>query len=79
MERQEIESKVIEILVDKLGIDQESVKMESKLEDDFGADFLDCVEIIMELEHEFPIRIPDEDAESVETVKDIVDLVERHV
>ncbi len=79
MERQEIESKVIEILVDKLGIDQESVKMESKLEDDFGADSLDCVEIIMELEHEFPIHIPYEDAESVETVKDIVDLVERHV
>ncbi len=79
MERQEIESKVIEILVDKLGIDQESVKMESKLEDDFGADSLDCVEIILALEHEFPIRIPDDDAERVETVKDIVDLVERHV
>lgn len=79
MERNEIVSKVTEILVDKLGIDRESVKMESNLESDFGADSLDCVEIIMELEHEFPIRIPDEDAENVETVKDIVDLVERHV
>ena len=53
MNRQEIQTKVTEILVDKLGIDQGSIKMESDLKEDFGTDSLDCVEIIMELESEF--------------------------
>ena len=75
MKRQEIESKVNDILVDKLGVDYDEVKNEAKFEDDLGGDSLDCVELIMELEKEFGISIKDEDAEKCETVNDIYFLV----
>ena len=76
MDRQEIEKKVNDILVDKLGVDYDEVKNEATFEDDLGGDSLDCVEIIIELEHEFGISIKDEDAEQCKTVKDMYDLVE---
>ena len=76
MNRQEIEKKVNDILVYKFGVDYDEVKNEAKFEDDLGGDSLDCVELIMEFEHEFGISIKDEDAEKCETVKDMYDLVE---
>lgn len=76
MDRQKIESKVNDILVDKLGVEPDMVKNDAKFEDDLGGDSLDCVELIMEFEHEFGINIKDEDAEKCETVKDMYDLVE---
>ena len=76
MDRQKIESKVNDILVDKLGVEPDMVKNDAKFEDDLGGDSLDCVELIMEFEHEFGISIKDEDAEKCETVKDMYDLVE---
>lgn len=76
MDRQKIESKVNDILVDKLGVEPDMVKSDAKFEDDLGGDALDCVELIMEFEHEFGISIKDEDAEKCETVKDMYDLVE---
>ena len=76
MDRQKIESKVNDILVDKLGVEPDMVKNDAKFEDDLGGDSLDCVDLIMEFEHEFGISIKDEDAEKCETVKDMYDLVE---
>ncbi|MBR6604579.1 MAG: acyl carrier protein [Prevotella sp.] len=80
MKREEIEQKVNEVLIDVLGIDQAEIRNESKLEDDLNTDSLDAVEIVMELEHEFGISIPDEKMYGSEneicTVKDVYDLVE---
>ena len=76
MNRQEIVKKVNDILVDKLGVEPDEVRNDAKFEDDLNGDSLDCVELIMEFEHEFGITIKDEDAEKCETVKDMYDLVE---
>ena len=77
--RQEIEKKVNDVLVDKLGIGYSDVKPDAQLEQDFGADSLDAVEIVMELEREFYITVTDDEAESMASwkVSDVYDLVER--
>ena len=62
-------------VIETLGSDDEQVTMEAKLREDLGADLLDNVELIMDIENEFSITVPDEKAEAVETVGDIVDLV----
>ena len=79
MNREEIERKVNDVLNDVLGIAYSEIKDDSVLEDDFGADSLDAVEIVMELEREFGISIPDEKLYGSEscTVKDIYDLVQQ--
>ena len=64
----EIESKVVSIIVDKLGVDAAEVKPEASFTNDLGADSLDTVELIMELEKEFGVTIPDSDAEKIQTV-----------
>lgn len=64
--------KVKEIVVDQLGADEDAVTMEASFVDDLGADSLDVVELIMALEEEFDIEIPDEDAEKIGTVGDAV-------
>ena len=78
MNRQEIEKKVNDVLNDVLGIAYSEIKDDAVLADDFGADSLDAVELVMELEHEFGISIPDEKMYGNEscTVKDVYDLVE---
>lgn len=68
--------KVRSILCDQLDLDEESVTESSVLTDDLGADSLDLVDLIMTLEEEFDIEIPDEDAESVKTVGDVVKYIE---
>jgi acyl carrier protein len=69
--------KVRAILVDQLGIDdEEKITMEASITDDLGADSLDVVDLIMSLEEEFDIEIPDEDVENMKTVGDIVKYVE---
>ena len=75
MNREKIESKVNDILVDKLGVGFDDINNEAKFEDDLGGDSLDCVELIMEFEHEFGISIPDERAYKCETVKDMYDMI----
>lgn len=70
--------KVKDIIVDQLGVDEEEVKLESSFMDDLGADSLDIVELIMALEEEFNMEIPDEDAEKVSTVKDVVEYIKQH-
>ena len=68
--------KVREIITRQLDIDPESVQMESRLIDDLKADSLDIVELIMDLEQEFDVEIPDEDLPKVQTVADIVNCLE---
>ena len=72
----EIESKVKEIIVDKLGVDAAEVKDEASFTNDLGADSLDTVELIMELEKQFDVTIPDTDAEKIQTVGDAVAYIE---
>ncbi len=64
----DIEAKVKAIIVDKLGVDESMVTIEANFTNDLGADSLDTVELIMELEKEFGVSIPDEDAETISTV-----------
>lgn len=75
MTQEEILKKVISIVMDKLGVNEDQVTLESKLNEDLGADSLDKVELIMEIEKEFDIAVNDEDAENVTTVSDIVELL----
>ncbi|ABP67198.1 acyl carrier protein [Caldicellulosiruptor saccharolyticus DSM 8903] len=74
----EIFEKVRKIIADKLDIEEDKITPESSFLDDLGADSLDIVELIMELEEEFNIEIPDEDAEKIRTVADAVKYIEEH-
>ncbi|MBC7218344.1 MAG: acyl carrier protein [Atribacterota bacterium] len=69
-------SKVKEIIVDQLGVDEEDVTPDASFIDDLGADSLDIVELIMAFEEEFDIEIPDEDAEKITTVGEAVEYIE---
>jgi len=72
----EIESKVKEIIVEKLGVEDSEVTLEASFTNDLGADSLDTVELIMEFEKEFGITIPDDQAEKIATVGDAVAYIE---
>lgn len=74
----EIQQKVIDLIVDQLGVDADSVKEEAHFIDDLGADSLDTVELVMAFEEEFDIEIPDEDAEKLETVGDAIKYLNEH-
>lgn len=67
--------KVKDIIVEQLGVDPEKVKMEASFIDDLGADSLDIVELVMAMEEEFDIEIPDEDAEKLKTVADVANYI----
>ena len=73
-----VEEKVKKIIIDQLGVDEAEVTPEAKFIDDLGADSLDTVELVMALEEEFGIEIPDEDAEKIATVKDAVTYIRDH-
>ncbi len=68
--------KVKDIIVDRLGVDAEKVTPEASFKDDLGADSLDIAELVMELEDEFDMEIPDEEAEKINTVGDAVEYIE---
>ena len=74
---EEIAKKVIAIVVDKLGVEENQVKPEANFTNDLGADSLDTVELIMELEKEFNISIPDDQAEKIATVGDAITYIEK--
>jgi acyl carrier protein len=76
MEREEIFEKVAEVIVDQLNVERDDVSDESAFIDDLGADSLDLVELVMALEAEFNVSIPDEDVESIKTVADAVAYIE---
>lgn len=75
MSSEEIFDKVKEIIIEQLGVQESAVVMEASFIDDLGADSLDIVELIMALEEEFDIEIPDSDAEKVVAVSDVVDYI----
>jgi acyl carrier protein len=70
-----IDEKVIDIIVDKLGVDRAEVTPEAVFVDDLGADSLDLVELIMAMEEEFGMEIADEDAEKLRTVQDVISFI----
>ena len=73
----EATTKVKAIIVDKLGVDESEVTNDASFTNDLGADSLDTVELIMELEKEFDIQIPDDEAEGIATVGDAISFVEK--
>lgn len=68
--------KVVEVIVDQLGVKKEEVNPQAKFVEDLGADSLDTVELVMSLEEVFGIEIPDEDAERAKTVGDVVNYID---
>ncbi|MDW3194723.1 MAG: acyl carrier protein [Cytophagales bacterium] len=75
----EIASKVTQIIVDKLGVEETEINNEASFTNDLGADSLDTVELIMEFEKEFNISIPDDQAENIATVGDAITYLEENV
>ena len=79
MNTEEVFEKIKEIIVEQLGVAETSVTMEASFIDDLGADSLDIVELVMALEEEFDIEIPDTDAEKVVAVSDVVEYIKENV
>jgi acyl carrier protein len=73
-----VADRVKKIIVDQLGVEEDLVTAEASFVDDLGADSLDTVELVMALEEEFGIEIPDEDAEKITKVKEAVSYIEKH-
>ena len=72
------EARVKKIVVEHLGVEEEKVVMNASFIDDLGADSLDTVELVMAFEEEFGVEIPDDAAETIQTVKDAVDYLDKH-
>ena len=72
---EELESKVIEIVSDQMGVDKAEITRDTSFVNDLNADSLDTVELVMEFEDEFEISIPDEDAEKIQTVGQAIDYI----
>jgi acyl carrier protein len=73
-----VSDRVKKIIVDQLGVEEETVTPEASFVDDLGADSLDTVELVMALEEEFGIEIPDEDAEKITRVKEAIEYIEKN-
>lgn len=78
MEHDEIMDKVRAVIVDQLGVQEDDVTEDASFVDDLGADSLDIVELVMALEEEFGISIPDEEAENIKTVGDAVAFIAKN-
>ena len=76
--QKEIVEKVKQIISEQLGVEEAEVTTSASFTDDLGADSLDQVELVMALEENFDIEIPDEDAEKIRTVQDAIDYIEKH-
>lgn len=79
MSKEEIFNKVRDIVVEQLGVEADEVNIDSTFIDDLGADSLDIVELIMAFEEEFGIEIPDEAAEKIKTVSNVVDYIDQEL
>jgi acyl carrier protein len=77
MDRAEIEVKLSDLLVDELGIERDNITMDAKFEEDLEVDSLGVVELLMALEDNFSVKIPDEEAEQITTVGEAIDLVQK--
>jgi len=73
-----VADRVKKIIVDQLGVEEELVTPDASFVDDLGADSLDTVELVMALEEEFAVEIPDEDAEKITRVREAVEYIEKH-
>ena len=73
-----IEAKVKSIIADQLGVGEDEIKPESSFIEDLGADSLDIVELVMAMEEEFEVEIPDEDTEKIKTVGDAINYIKGH-
>lgn len=74
----DVYERVKRIVVDRLGVEESQVTLEASFKEDLGADSLDVVELVMELEDEFDLEISDEDAEKITSVGDVVKYIESH-
>ena len=74
-----VEERVIEIVSEQMGVPKEQITRETSFVNDLGADSLDTVELVMELEEEFDITIPDEKAEEIQTVGQAIDYIDEHI
>ncbi|MFV1969132.1 MAG: acyl carrier protein [Pirellulaceae bacterium] len=72
-----VSERVIDIVAEQLGVDKEKIAPETSFVNDLGADSLDTVELVMELEEEFDINIPDDAAEKIQTVGEAIDFIEK--
>ncbi len=77
MTSQEIESKIFDIVAKQLNIERSNIKRESSFVNDLGADSLDTVELVMEIEEAFSVSIPDEDAQKIQQVGDAISYIEK--
>ncbi|MHB8793543.1 MAG: acyl carrier protein [Thermoleophilia bacterium] len=75
MTKEEVFDQIKAMLVDQLGVDEDDVKMEASFQDDLDADSLDLVELIMEMEDKFSVKISDEEAQNIRTVSEAVEFV----
>ncbi|AKQ65211.1 Acyl carrier protein [Myxococcus hansupus] len=73
-----IEAKVKSIIADQLGVGEDEIKPESSFIEDLGADSLDIVELVMAMEEEFEVEIPDEEAENIKSVNDAINYINTH-
>ncbi len=73
------QERLIEIIANQLGVDEDNVTPDASFMEDLGADSLDTVELVMALEEEFEIEIPDSDAEKIQTVQDALSYLDEHV
>ena len=73
-----VKDKIKSIIVEQLGVDEEEVTEDASYVDDLGADSLDTVELVMALEEEFGLEIPDEDAEKITRVKEAIEYIDTH-
>ncbi len=73
-----VEQKVKNIIADQLGVGEDEIKQTSSFIEDLGADSLDIVELVMAMEEEFEVEIPDEEAENIKTVQDAVNYITTH-
>ena len=72
-----VAERVVDIVAEQLGVDKEKISAETSFVNDLGADSLDTVELVMELEEEFDINIPDDAAEKIQTVGEAIDFIEK--
>ena len=75
----EIQERICDIIAEQLSQDKEEVVPEASFIDDLGADSLDLVELVMHMEEEFDVEIPDEEAENIRTVQDAINYVKQHL
>jgi len=73
-----VEERVVEIVAEQLGVDRDKISRDTHFVNDLGADSLDTVELVMELEEEFDISIPEDAAEKIQCIGEAVDYIEKH-